>query len=231
MARPLRSEYSGAIHHVMFRGNLRRSVFEDERDFRRLLQGLEQTVGRFGLDLLSFVLVPNPVHLLLHGFRGHRARLRRDWSLLDLGRASHELVRSVATIAFSERSHSFAGKIPSSYSRLTHLLLTVRSVASVLTSRPRRPRRRPRREQRSRRDRRRHRPPGQPTGGLPSMASKLPHGPMPVTSRQTCSRPRPAQVRRRVPTLLMPLRPTFPPGSRSTKCSGPATSSSKASST
>ena len=34
----------------------------DERDYQRLLQGLEQTVGQFGWDLLSFVLMPNHVH-------------------------------------------------------------------------------------------------------------------------------------------------------------------------
>ena len=65
MARPLRIEYPGAIHHVMSRGNLRRSVFEDERDYQRLLEGLEQTVRRFGWDLLSFVLMPNHFHLFL----------------------------------------------------------------------------------------------------------------------------------------------------------------------
>ncbi len=65
MARPLRIEYPGAIHHVMSRGNLRRSVFQDERDYQRLLQGLEQTVGRFGWDLLSFVLMSNHFHLFL----------------------------------------------------------------------------------------------------------------------------------------------------------------------
>src|SRR5208282_2416050 len=53
----------------------------------------------------------------------------------------------------------------------------------------------------------------------------------PVTSRQTCSRPRPTQDCRRVPRLLTPSRPPTPPGSRSTRCSGPATSCSKASST
>ena len=47
-ARPLRIEYPGATHHLMSRGNQRRSVFEDERDDRRLLQGPEQTVRRFG---------------------------------------------------------------------------------------------------------------------------------------------------------------------------------------
>ena len=65
MARPLRIEYPGAIHHVMSRGNLRRSVFEDERDYQRLLEGLEQTVSRFGWDLLRFVLMPNHFHLFL----------------------------------------------------------------------------------------------------------------------------------------------------------------------
>ena len=48
----------------MSRGNDRRSVFEGERDYQRLLQGLEQTVGRFGWGLLSFVLMPNHVHRL-----------------------------------------------------------------------------------------------------------------------------------------------------------------------
>jgi putative transposase len=61
----LRIEYPGAIHHVISRGNLRRSVLEDERDCQRLLEGLEQTVGRFGWDLFSFVLMPNHFHLFL----------------------------------------------------------------------------------------------------------------------------------------------------------------------
>jgi putative transposase len=65
MARPLRIEYPGAIPHVMSRGNLRRSLFEDEPDYQRLLQALEQTVGRFGWDLLSFVLMPNHFHFFL----------------------------------------------------------------------------------------------------------------------------------------------------------------------
>ena len=65
MARPLRIEYPGAIYHVKSRGGQRRSVFQNEDDYRRLLQGLERTVGRFGWDLLSFVLMPNHFHLLL----------------------------------------------------------------------------------------------------------------------------------------------------------------------
>jgi len=74
MARPLRIEFPGAIYHVMSRGNQRRSVFEDEHDYLRLLEGLEQTVGRFGWELLSFVLMPNHFHLF---FRTPQPNLSR----------------------------------------------------------------------------------------------------------------------------------------------------------
>ena len=65
MARPLRIEYPGAIYHVMSRGNQRRAIFDDERDYQRLLQGLEQSVRRFGWEMLSFALMPNHIHLFL----------------------------------------------------------------------------------------------------------------------------------------------------------------------
>ena len=60
MARPWRIEYPGAIHHVISRGDHRRSVFEDDRDYQRLLERLERTVRQFDWELLSFVLIPNP---------------------------------------------------------------------------------------------------------------------------------------------------------------------------
>ena len=65
MARPLRTEFTGAIYHVMSRGNARQVVFRDERDYQRMVDGLEQTVTRFGCELLSFVLMPNHFHLFL----------------------------------------------------------------------------------------------------------------------------------------------------------------------
>ena len=85
MARPLRDRISRAIHHVMSRGNLRRSVFEDERDYQRFLQGLEQTVGRFGWDLLSFALMPN--HFLLF-LRTPQPNLSRGMQYLVSGYAN-----------------------------------------------------------------------------------------------------------------------------------------------
>jgi len=85
MARPLRIEYPGAIYHVMCRGNQRRSIFEDESDYQRLFQGLEQAVGRFGWELLAFVLMPNHFHLLL---RTPQANLSRGMQYLVSGYAN-----------------------------------------------------------------------------------------------------------------------------------------------
>lgn len=65
MARPLRIEFSGAIYHVMSRGNARQRIFRDARDYQRLCKGLEQTVDRFGVEVFCFVCMPNHLHLLL----------------------------------------------------------------------------------------------------------------------------------------------------------------------
>ena len=65
MARPLRIEFPGAIYHVMSRGNARQQIFQDQRDYQRLVDGLAQTVERCGWELLSFVLMPNHLHLFL----------------------------------------------------------------------------------------------------------------------------------------------------------------------
>ncbi len=65
MARPLRIEYPGAIYHVMSRGNARQRIFHDDGDYQRLLDGLAQTVQRCGWEVLSFVLMPNHLHLFV----------------------------------------------------------------------------------------------------------------------------------------------------------------------
>jgi REP-associated tyrosine transposase len=107
MARPLRVEYAGAIYHVMSRGNLRRPIFEDDGDYRRLVEGLEQTVGRFGWELLSFVLMPNHLQLfvrtpmpnlsrgmqyLISGYANWHAKRHRSPGHLTQGRFKSALV-------------------------------------------------------------------------------------------------------------------------------------------
>jgi putative transposase len=45
MARPLRSEFAGALYHVISRGNERRPMVRDDADRLKRLDWLERTVG------------------------------------------------------------------------------------------------------------------------------------------------------------------------------------------
>lgn len=65
MARPLRIEYPNAIYHVMARGNGKQAIFHIEDDYRRMVDGLEKTVGRTGWEVLAYVWMPNHIHLFL----------------------------------------------------------------------------------------------------------------------------------------------------------------------
>ncbi|HID75962.1 MAG TPA: transposase [Planctomycetaceae bacterium] len=58
----MRIEFSGAIYHVMARGNGRQDIVRDDRDRQRLTDGLEATVQRYGWELLSYVLLTNHLH-------------------------------------------------------------------------------------------------------------------------------------------------------------------------
>src|SRR5436305_6252942 len=65
MPRRLRIEFEGAIYHIMARGNARQKIVRDDVDRRRLVDGLEHTVLRWGWELLSYVIMGNHLHLLL----------------------------------------------------------------------------------------------------------------------------------------------------------------------
>jgi putative transposase len=65
MARALRTDFSGAVHHVTSRGNERRPIFVDDRDREMFLQFLGRAVVRFGWSLSAYVLMTNHFHLLV----------------------------------------------------------------------------------------------------------------------------------------------------------------------
>jgi REP element-mobilizing transposase RayT len=50
MARPIRVEFEGAVYHVTARGNERKPIYRDDREWERerFLESLEETVERFG---------------------------------------------------------------------------------------------------------------------------------------------------------------------------------------
>ena len=65
MARPLRIEYEGALHHVTSRGDERRGIFLDDADRVAFLEILDDVVGRFGWLCHAYCLMNNHYHLLV----------------------------------------------------------------------------------------------------------------------------------------------------------------------
>jgi len=65
MARALRIQYPGAIHHVTSRGNERKRIFRTDADRRKFLELLAETIRRYGWLLSAWVLLENHFHLLL----------------------------------------------------------------------------------------------------------------------------------------------------------------------
>jgi putative transposase len=66
MPRQPRIEYPNAIHHVIQRGNKRWPVFERPDDRRVYLSILREEARRHGWRVLTYCLLPNHVHLLIH---------------------------------------------------------------------------------------------------------------------------------------------------------------------
>ncbi|MBK1629939.1 addiction module toxin RelE [Thiohalocapsa halophila] len=67
MARPLRLEFAGALHHVTARGNERRSIFLGDEDSDRAVffDVLGATCERFNWLLHAYCLMTNHYHLLV----------------------------------------------------------------------------------------------------------------------------------------------------------------------
>jgi putative transposase len=65
MARQLRLDFAGAIHHVTARGNERRSLFRCDADRRLFLQLLGDAAKRFRWSVAAYVLMTNHFHILI----------------------------------------------------------------------------------------------------------------------------------------------------------------------
>jgi len=65
MSRPLRIEFSGALYHVMSRGNEHGDIVRDDRDRLKRLDWLRRTVETYGWRLHAFVLMNNHDHLFV----------------------------------------------------------------------------------------------------------------------------------------------------------------------
>jgi putative transposase len=91
MVRSLRYEASGAVYHVMARGDGGKAVFEDDKDHFLWVDLLERACARFGWRVHAWVLMGNHFHLLLKtpvpnlvaDFRRQRG-LARQWICVTL---------------------------------------------------------------------------------------------------------------------------------------------------
>ncbi len=65
MARKPRIHYTGAVYHVILRGNDRQRVFFDDHDRHRFYLFLQQGVERFRHRIHAFSLMTNHIHLVM----------------------------------------------------------------------------------------------------------------------------------------------------------------------
>ena len=65
MARPLRVEFPGAVHHVMSHGNDGIDLFRDDQDRLRFLEFLARAVKRFRWVVHDYCLMTNHLHVVI----------------------------------------------------------------------------------------------------------------------------------------------------------------------
>jgi REP element-mobilizing transposase RayT len=121
MARKLREEVEGGIHHVYARGNDRRRIFLGEADRRLYLSILGRVSLRVRWSCLAYCLMDNHVHLLVETRQGNLG--------LGMQRLQGDYARS-----FNDRrggsGHVFQGRFGSTLIESdAQLLMVVRYIA------------------------------------------------------------------------------------------------------
>ena len=65
MARALRDDYPGALHHVFLRGVDRMPIVRDSLDYQRFVEFLEGAAARTGIECHGWTVMPNHYHLIV----------------------------------------------------------------------------------------------------------------------------------------------------------------------
>lgn len=97
MARALRIEFPGALHHVTAWGNARADIYRDEQDRRQFLELLVDVIGRFGWTCHAWCLMHDHYHLMI------------ETPEANLGRGMRQL-NGVYTQRFN-RAHDHVGHV------------------------------------------------------------------------------------------------------------------------
>jgi len=78
MARKPRLHYTGAVYHVMARGNGGQNIFDCEEDRYRFYLFLQEGVERFRHRIHAFCLMDNHVHLAIQVGEKHLSRIMQS---------------------------------------------------------------------------------------------------------------------------------------------------------
>ncbi|NTU91508.1 MAG: addiction module toxin RelE [Chlorobiaceae bacterium] len=92
MARPLRLEFSGALYHIMSRGNAKAPIFIDDADRIKFIDILAKTVQDYRWTCHAYCLMGNHYHLLI------------ETPDITLSAGMH-LLNGMYTQAFNHRHH------------------------------------------------------------------------------------------------------------------------------
>ncbi|MEL7568029.1 MAG: transposase [Dehalobacterium sp.] len=65
MPRKVREKSESGIYHIIMRGINRQSIFEDQEDYVKFIQTIQQYKEKSGYAIYAYCLMENHVHLLL----------------------------------------------------------------------------------------------------------------------------------------------------------------------
>lgn len=66
MPRVARTDIGGYVYHVINRSNARVQIFDNDKDYKQFENILEEAVEKYNMRLLSYCIMPNHWHLVLH---------------------------------------------------------------------------------------------------------------------------------------------------------------------
>ena len=61
MSRPWRTEFRGALYHVLSRGNQQGNLFIDDEDRNNFIRLMGEISSRFKVDVFAYVLMDNTI--------------------------------------------------------------------------------------------------------------------------------------------------------------------------
>ncbi len=123
MPRLPRIDIADELYHIINRANARLPIFFNEKDYRLFELILEEGVGKFGMRLLAYCLMPNHFHLVLYPKKDGGIQKFMQWVTLTHTQRWHSQNKTIGT------GHLYQGRYKSFLIQEDdHLLSVIRYV-------------------------------------------------------------------------------------------------------